>query len=45
MEGLLDINGVWQDDENKMEKNVVDYYSSLFTSSNLTKFDEILNAV
>ena len=45
MEGLLDANGVWQDDENKMEEIVVDYYSSLFTSSNRTEFDEILNAV
>lgn len=45
MEGLLDANGVWQDDENKMEEIVVDYYSSLFTSSNRTEFDEILNVV
>ena len=37
MEGLLDVNAVWQDDE-VMGEMVVDYYKDLFTSSNSTEF-------
>ena len=45
MEGLLDAQGVWQEDEEVMGQIVLDYYTDLFTSSNLTVFDEILEAV
>ena len=45
MEGLFDANGVRQVDETKMEEIVVQYYNNLFTSSNLSEFNEILNAV
>ena len=44
MEGLLYVNGVWQDDE-VMGEMVVDYYKDLFTSSNPTEFSEILEAM
>ena len=44
MEGLLCVNGVWQDDE-VMGEMVVDYYKDLFTSSNPTEFLEILKAM
>lgn len=44
MEGLLYVNGVWQDDE-VMGEMVVDYYKDLFTSSNPTEFLEILKAM
>ena len=45
MEGLFDANGVRQVDETKMEEIVVQYYNNLFTSSNLSEINEILNAV
>ena len=45
MEGLFDANGVWQVDETKMEEIVVEYYNNLFTSSNPSEFNEILNAI
>ena len=45
MEGLLDAQGVWQEDEEVMGQIVLDYYTDLFTSSNLIVFDEILEAV
>ena len=45
MEGLLDAQGVWQEDEKVMGEILLDYYTNLFTSSNPTVFDEILEAV
>ena len=45
MEGLLDAQGVWQEDEEVMGEIVLDYYIDLFTSSNPIVFDEILEAV
>ena len=45
MEGLLDAQGVWQEDEEVMGQIVLDYYTDLLTSSNLIVFDEILEAV
>ena len=42
MEGLLDARGVWQENEEVMGEIVLDYYTDLFTSSNLIDFDEIL---
>ena len=45
MEGLLDARGVWQENEEVMGEIVLDYYTNLFTSSNLIDFDEILGAM
>lgn len=45
IEGILDVQEVWQVDEIVIEKVFVDYYAELFTSSSPTKFTEILEAV
>ena len=45
IEGLLDARGVWQENEEVMGEIVLDYYTDLFTSSNLIDFDEILGAM
>ena len=45
MEGLLDAQGVWQEDEEIMSGIVLDYYTNMFTSSYPTNFEEILEAV
>lgn len=45
IEGLLDSNDVWQEEDNRIEEIMVDYYRNLFTSSNPMKFDEILQAI
>ena len=45
MEGLMDSNGVWQEEEQIIEEIVVDYYKNLFTTSNPTNFNEILEVV
>lgn len=45
IEGLLDSNDVWQEEDNRIEEIMVDYYRNLFTSSNTMKFDEILQAI
>ena len=45
MEGLLDAQGVWQEDEEIMSGIVLDYYTNMFTSNYLTNFEEILEAV
>ena len=45
IEGLLDENRQWQGDESKVEGIVVDYYKSLFQSSNPTDFSKILEVV
>lgn len=45
IEGLLDSNDVWQEEDNRIEEIVVDYYLNLFTSSNHVECDEILQAI
>lgn len=45
IEGLMDANGVWQEEEQIIEEIVVDYYKNLFTTSNPRNFNEILEAV
>ena len=45
IEGLLDAEGKWQEDEGKIEDFVVDYYNNLFTSNSPTDFIEIFEAV
>ncbi|XP_075669913.1 uncharacterized protein LOC142639649 [Castanea sativa] len=43
--GLLDSNGVWQEEDGKIEEVVVEYHNNLFTSSNPTNFSELLHAI
>ena len=45
IERLLDFDGVWQEEDEKIEKVVVEYYNNLFTSSSPTDFLEILQAI
>lgn len=42
--GLLDV-GRWQEEDDKIEGIAVDYYSTLFKSSNCTVFTEVLEAI
>lgn len=41
----MDGNGVWQEDMVDVEQIILDYYSDLFTSSGLTNFAELVDAV
>ena len=43
--GILDDNQIWQEDESKIEEVFTKYYTDLFTSAHLTDFAEILDAV
>ena len=45
MEGLMDDNGQWHIEENKMGELVINYYTDLFSSSNPLEFAELLQAV
>ena len=45
IEGMMDADGVWQEDEGKIEEIVVDYYNSLFKSNDPSEFTTILEAV
>ena len=45
MEGLLESNGCWQDDEDRMGEMVVDYYKVLFTTNEPNDFNELLHAL
>ena len=45
IEGLMDANGIWQEDEGKIEEIVVEYYNNLFTSSSPSDFSELLQAI
>ena len=45
IEGLMDVDGIWQEDEGKIEEVVVEYYNNLFTSSSPSKFSELLQAI
>lgn len=45
IEGLLDKDGQWQEDENKVVDIAVDFYRNLFRSSNPMDFSKILDAV
>ena len=41
----MDANGIWQEDEGKIEEIVVEYYNNLFTSSSPSDFSELLQAI
>ena len=43
--GLMDGNGVWQEDMVDVEQIILDYYSDLCTSSGLTNFAELVDAI
>ena len=45
IEGLFDEEDVWQEDAKKVKHIVLNYYSDLFTSSNPTDFQELLDAI
>ena len=45
IDGLMDSNGVWQEEEQIIEEIVVDYFKNLFTTSSPTNFNDILEAV
>jgi len=42
IEGLLDSDDVWHEDDNRVEAIMVEYCQNLFTSSNPIEFDELL---
>ena len=43
--GLMDSNECWQEDMEKDEETIVDYYMQLFSSSSTSDFSELINAV
>ena len=45
MEGLLNDDGVWQIEEDKMEKIAIGYFGDLFSTSNPLEFYDLLLAV
>ena len=45
IEGLVDDQGRWQEDESKLGNVVVAYFDKLFTSSKPDDFTEILHAI
>ena len=45
IEGLMDENGVWLEGDKHVEELTLQYYERLFTSSDPTKFEEILDTV
>ena len=45
MHGLLDDDGVWQVEEDKMVEISIGYYGDLFSTSNPMEFSELLLAV
>ena len=42
---MIDEDGIWQTEENKVVEMVEAYYRGLFTTSNPTHISEVLNAV
>ena len=45
MDGLLDGDGVWQVEEDKMEEIAIGYYGDIFSTSNPVEFSDLLLAV
>ena len=45
IEGLLDENDCWQEDEEKIGELVVNYYEKLFSTNHPTEFTELLQAL
>lgn len=45
IEGMMDAGGRWQEDDERIEEIVVDYYNSLFKSNDPTNFTKILEVV
>ena len=45
IKGIMDVNEVWQEDDQKIEEVVVTYYKELFTTSQPIEFSDLLHAV
>ena len=45
IEGIMDANEVWHEDDDKVEEVVVEYYKELFTTSHPTEFSELIQVV
>ena len=45
IDGMEDLNGNWQEDISIVEGIIVDYYSTLFSTSNPTDFVKLLDAL
>jgi len=45
MDGLLDGDGVWQVEKDKVEEMAIGYYGDLFSTSNQVEFSDLLLAV
>ena len=45
IEGIMDVNKVWQEDDQKIEEVVVAYCKELFTTSQPIEFSNLLHAV
>ena len=43
--GLCDAEGVWQEDDQRIENIVVDYYTSIFKSNGPTNASTVVNAI
>ena len=43
--GLFDDTGIWHEDEETIEKIILDYFKSIFSSNQLSNFDESSNAM
>ena len=44
IDGMLDSQEIWQEDEGKVG-DIVEYYTALFTTNHPTEFNEILQAM
>ena len=45
IEGIMDANEAWHEDDDKVEAVVVEYYKELFTTSHPTEFSELIQVV
>lgn len=45
IDGLMNSNDVWHEEEDEVQGIVLDYYTNIFTSSNLQDFEEIIQVV
>ena len=45
IEGILDANEVWHEDDEKVEEVVVEYYKDLFTMSQPSDFSNMIQTI
>lgn len=43
--GLLDLNGIWQEDPGLMEGIILDYFKSIFKSDNPSTFEACVSTI